>query len=191
MSLLPNNETLQAQRFAVLIDKLATTDYSNLTNDPMLCDISVLQHIAVHKCANIDNMLEHEARIYLKTFNKKTIGTIGAVEDAISVYFSNGQIIEWFEDKEKLRIGQFSVLINVQNDKSIKYDERLFLNTAGLIKKSKNIRSEFAGFNIKYPRSIGNINTGGGSAINIKLKNKLDFSSHMKLNITGGVVWTV
>ena len=60
-----------------------------------------------------------------------------------------------------------------------------------MINENKNVRSKFAGFDIVYPLVYGDTIIGGGSAINIKLQNKLDFSSEMELNITGGVVWTV
>ena len=191
MSLLPNNSSLKDQKFAELFDRKSRVDYSDLKIDVMSCDKSILPHVALKIGANIDNMLESEARKYLSTFTKKAVGTVGAVEDAVSSTLENAQLVEWHQDEENLAVGFFGVTVQVQNDKSIKYDERLFSTSKRVIKENKNVRSKFAGFDVVYPLVNGNIIIGGGSAINIKLQNKLDFSSEMELNITGGVVWTV
>jgi len=190
MSLLPKNTSLKDQQFAELLDGRSQVNYSDLKIDPLTCNISLLPHLAIIKGANIDNMAESEARTYLKTFSKKANGTVGAVEDAVNVLFDNAQLVEWFEDKERFKKGQFGVSVDVRNDDT-KYDERLFSVSNRLIRTAKNVRSKFMGFDVKYPLVAGNISNSGGAVINIKLKNHLSFNGSLNLNITGGVIWTV
>jgi P2-related tail formation protein len=190
MNLLPNNSSYKEQKFAELFDKNSRVNYDDLKIDVRSCHKSILPHIALTLGANIDNMLESEARKYLETFSQKAIGTVGAVKDAVSSTLDNAKLVECHED-EALPLGYFGVTVQVLNDKSKKYDERLFSTSKRMINENKNVRSKFAGFDIVYPLVYGDTIIGGGSAINIKLQNKLDFSSEMELNITGGVVWTV
>lgn len=162
MSLLPNNETLTAQKFAVLLDNRSRVDYTDLTNDPLLCDASLLPHIAVIKGANIDNMLEHEARSYLKTFRRKSIGTIGAVEDAVNAVWDDAKVIEWFDD-DSLEIGMFRIDVNLEADTSKVYDDRVFSLSNRLIKQSKNIRSQIESFDIHIPTVTAEVFVSSGS----------------------------
>jgi len=159
MSLLPNNSSLQAQKFAVLLDNRSRVDYTDLTNDPLLCDISLLSHIALIKGANIDNMIEHEARAYLKTFRRKSIGTIGAVEDAVNVCFDEVEIIEWFND-DSLSIGEFNIEVSAVDGGNL-YDMRIFNLCKNLIKKSKNVRSQLKELKLSYlVTKVLNIHSG-------------------------------
>jgi len=162
MSLLPNNSTLQAQRFASLLDDKSRVDYTDLTNDPLLCDVSLLPHIALIKGANIDNMLEHEARAYLKTFRRKSLGTIGAVEDAVNAVWADARVIEWMDDST-LDKGMFRVDVNIKADTSLVYDDRLFSLSKRLIKKSKNIRSQLESFDIHLPLITAEVQVSSGS----------------------------
>ena len=98
MNLLPNNSTLADQQFASLFDSKTTLSFKELYVDPLSCNSSLLEHIALLKGANIENMLESEARLYLSTFTKKSVGTVGAVEDAINVCFDDAKLVEWFEE---------------------------------------------------------------------------------------------
>jgi len=148
MSLLPNNSTLQAQRFASLLDNKSRVDYTDLTNDPLLCDASLLPHIALIKGANIDNMLEHEARAYLSTFKRKLLGTIGAVEDAVDVCFDEVKVVEWFED-DSLSVGEFNIEVSAIDGGNL-YDMRVFNLCKNLIKKTKNVRSQLKELRLSY-----------------------------------------
>jgi len=162
MSLLPKNSSLQAQRFAVLLDTRSRVDYKDLSNDPMLCDASLLPHIAVIKGANIDNMLEHEARAYLKTFRRKSLGTIGAVEDAVNAVWDEAHVIEWMSD-DSLEVGMFRVDVTLKADTSLIYDDRLFYLSKRLIKKAKNIRSQLESFDIHLPLITAEVLVSNGS----------------------------
>ena len=162
MSLLPNNSTLQAQKFASLLDDKSRVDYTDLTNDPLLCDASLLPHIALIKGANIDNMLEHEARAYLKTFRRKSLGTIGAVEDAVNAVWDDARVIEWMDDNT-LDKGMFRIDVNLKADTSIIYNDRLFSLSNRLIKKSKNVRSKLNSFNIHLPFITAEVQVSSGS----------------------------
>ena len=148
MSLLPNNATLKDEKFAHLLDSKSRVDYENITNDPLLCDASLLPHIALIKGANIDNMLEHEARAYLKTFRRKSLGTIGAVEDAVNVCFDEVKVVEWFED-DSLSVGEFNIEVSAIDGGNL-YDMRVFNLCKNLIKKSKNVRSQLKELKLSY-----------------------------------------
>ena len=140
MSLLPKNSSLQEQKFASLLDNQSRVSYEDITNDPMLCDESLLPHIALIKGANIDNMLVHEARAYLKTFRRKLLGTIGSVEDAVESLFDEVKVIEWFND-DSLSVGEFNVEVSAVDGGNL-YDMRIFNLCKRVIKKSKNVRSQ-------------------------------------------------
>jgi P2-related tail formation protein len=192
MSLLPNNSSLKDQKFAELFDIKSRVDYSDLKIDVMSCDKSILPHVALKIGANIDNMLESEARKYLSTFTKKAVGTVGAVEDAISSTLDNAQLVEWHQDKENLAVGFFGVTVQVQNDESIKYDERLFYTSKRVIKENKNVRSKFDSFNLAMPLIGTNTYIAFGRTSNLKLKNDLAFKQgQVQINIQGAGIWTV
>jgi P2-related tail formation protein len=148
MSLLPKNSTLQDQDFAKIIDSQSVLDFSDISFDPMVCDASLLPHIAFMIGANIDNMEEDEARLYLKTYNRKLLGTVGAVEDAARVYFDNAQIIEWFEDKE-LEKGYFSLFIDVKDDTRF-YNLKTVHKAVREMRKNKNVRSQLSHIHMSY-----------------------------------------
>lgn len=156
MSLLPNNTSLKDQQFAVLIDDKSKVDYADLTKDPLNCHASLLPHLALEKGANIDNLSEKEARQYLSTFNKKAIGTVGAVENAINVFFQDAKLIEWHKDPE-LEKGFFRVDMTVKADNTMTYDQRTFTLLNRLINKSKNVRSKLAGYEISFPPVVATV----------------------------------
>jgi len=179
MSLLPNNSSLKDQGFAQLFDSKSRVDYSDLKIDVMSCDKSILPHVALMIGANIDNMLELEARRYLNTFTKKAVGTVGAVEDAISSTLDNAELVEWYQDEERLPVGFFGVTVQVQNDESIKYDERLFSTSKRVIKENKNVRSKLDGILLKLSKGL-EVEVAGAGALSTKLSNELnlDYQSH-------------
>ena len=162
MSLLPKNSSLQEQKFASLLDTQSRVSYEDITNDPMLCDESLLPHIALIKGANIDNMLVHEARAYLKTFRRKLLGTIGSVEDAVNAVWADAKVIEWMNE-DSLEVGMFRVDVTLKADTSLVYDDRLFSLSKRLIKKSKNIRSQLESFDIHLPLITAEVLVSSGS----------------------------
>jgi len=174
MRLLPSNSSLKDQRFAELLDTTSKVNYSDFKINPLTCDASLLPHIALVKGANIENLKEQEARLYLNTFTKKSIGTAGAVEDAINSFFNNAKLIEWFEDKENLKRGMFKVEVNLKDDKSCVYGEREFTLSSRLINSSKNHRSKLDSFDIKIS-SLGDINYTARSITDLQLSNELIF----------------
>ena len=161
MSLLPQNSKTVDQEFAAIIDTRSRVDYSDIDTDPLTCDASLLPHIAFSKGANIDNMTESEARAYLKTFKRKALGTVGAVEDAINVCWDEANLVEWFED-DSLDKGKFRVDVTLKSDTSIVYDDRLFALSKRLIKESKNVRSHIDSFNIRMPTITAEVKVGSG-----------------------------
>lgn len=173
MSLLPFSAKVKDQQFAELYDIQSRVDYSDIAPDPLTCHISLLPHIALQKGANIENMKEAEARNYLKTFTKKTIGTAGAVEDAINVCFDNAELIEWFDD-ENLKKGMFNVSVYLKDDVSLVYDERLFSLSRRLINESKNVRSKLDAFDLKVG-AAGELDFLKAVSTNVVLTNDFDF----------------
>jgi len=191
MSLLPNNETKISQNFAQFIDEKSKVDYSDIGIEPLSCDASLLPHLALIKGANINGMLESEARQYLNTFSKKAIGTIGAVKDAVDVHFKDAVVIEWYQDKENLAKGMFRIDVNTKTDKNVIYDERLFSLSNRLIQNSKNVRSKLDSFNMKLPLLTENLYVKSSSISTIQLANKIDLKNTINLKIGGAVVWTI
>ena len=176
MNLLPNNAKLTDQSFALLIDTKSTIGFTDLDINPLDCEASLLEHIALIKGANIDNMLEHEARLYLSTFTKKTVGTVGAVEDVVNVCFDDAKLVEWFEDKENLKRGMFNIDVNLKDDTSLVYDDRLFALSTRLINNAKNVRSKLDSFNLKI-QSAGHVGYTSVLVQDINLKN--EFKPHI------------
>lgn len=156
MSLLPSNALRKDQQFALLIDEKSKVDYSDLNVNPLICDSSLLSHIALQKGANIDYLSEKETRQYLNTFNKKANGTVGAVEDAINVFFQNAKLIEWFKDTE-LKKGTFRVDMTIKADNTMLYDQRTFTLLNRLINQSKNKRTKLAGYKISFPPVVAEV----------------------------------
>ncbi len=191
MNLLPKNETKISQNFAQFIDEKSRVDYSDIGIEPLSCDASLLPHLALIKGANINGMLESEARQYLSTFSKKAIGTIGSVKDAVDVHFKDAVVTEWYQDKENLAKGMFRIDVNTKADAGVIYDDRLFSSSTRLINSSKNVRSKLDFVNIKLSQQTAENKIGGGAIINIKLKNELAFNSELKLNLIGGIIWTI
>ncbi len=190
MSLLPLSAKVKDQQFAELYDIQSRVDYSDIAPDPLTCHISLLPHIALQKGANIDNMLESEARQYLSTFTKKTIGTAGAVEDAINVCFDDAELIEWFDD-ENLKKGMFKVSVDLKDNVSLVYDERLFSLSRRLINESKNVRSKLDAFDLKI-NSEGSIFLKQSAVTTIKTSNNIFFDYlHKNTNISANTVYEV
>jgi P2-related tail formation protein len=189
--LLSKNHSLLDQNFAVFLDKAAVMNYDDLKINVLTCDVSLLPHIAVQKGADISGMYENEAKLYLSTFSKKFIGTIGAVEDAVNVHFENAKVVEWFEDKDNLKRGMFRIDADIDADKNKIFDDRLFFLSKRLVNSAKNVRSKLDFINLKLSQQQLNIKNGGGAVINIKLKNELNFNSELNLNLTGGIAWTI
>jgi len=173
MSLLPQNSKTVDQKFAVIIDTRSRVDYSDIDTDPFACDASLLPHIAFSKGANIDNMTESEARAYLKTFKRKALGTVGAVEDAINVCFDDAKLIEWFEDSN-LEVGMFNIDVDLKSDTSLVYDGRLFSLSTRLINSAKNVRSKLNNINIKI-NSLSKFDYLFYTTADIKISNNLSF----------------
>ena len=191
MNLLPNNSSYKEQKFAELFDKNSRVNYNDLKIDVRSCHKSILPHIALTLGANIDNMLESEARKYLETFSQKAIGTVGAVKDAVSSTLDNAKLVECHED-EALPLGYFGVTVQVLNDKSKKYDERLFSTSKRVIKENKNVRSKFDSFNLAMPLIGTKIYTAVAKTSNLKLNNDLTFKdSEVQIHIQGAGIWTV
>ena len=161
MSLLPLNSKIIDQNFAEIIDTRSRVDFSDVSIDPLACDSSLLPHIAFSKGANIDNMLESETRAYLKTFKRKALGTVGAVEDAINVCWDEAHLVEWFED-DNLDKGKFIVDVTLKADTSKVYDNRLFALSNRLIKESKNVRSHIDSFKIRMPTITAEVKVSSG-----------------------------
>jgi len=159
LSLLPLNSKNIDQHFAEIIDTRSRVDFSDVSIDPLTCDASLLPHIAFSKCANIDNMLENEARLYLSTFNRKLLGTIGSVEDAVESLFDKAKVIEWFND-DSLSIGEFNVEVSAVDGGNL-YDMRIFNLCKTLVKKSKNVRSQLKELKLSYlQKRVLNIHSG-------------------------------
>jgi hypothetical protein len=135
MNLLPLNTTLKDQNFANILDKNSKETYEVFKIDPLTCHFSILEHIALEHNIDISNLTEHEIREYLSLSidNKPLIGTVSSVESAIKFFLGSGELIEWFNDKENLTVGQFSV-------KTSNPSVKMFLKN---IEKFKNIRSHF------------------------------------------------
>ncbi len=171
MSLLPLNSKVIDQNFAEIIDTRSRVDFSDVSIDPLTCDASLLPYIAFSKGANIDNMLESEARLYLKTFSRKYIGTVGAVEDASKVYFDIPRVVEWFEDSS-LSKGEFSVNLKIV-DNCREYDSFKLEKTRQLINKAKNVRSKLKDINIEYLSKNLSV-----MSIGFVAENKSDLSMH-------------
>jgi len=133
MSLLPLNQTSNAQNFADLLDIQTIEDYSILNTDPLVCHLSLLAHIAFGLNVDISSMTEPKARVYLKNIQKgrNIAGTVQAVEDAIDIFLGEGKLVEWFED-ERLSRGHFMIV--TQQD-----EVKTFLQN---IKYFKNVRSK-------------------------------------------------
>jgi len=161
MSLLPLNSKNIDQHFAEFLDSRSRVDFSDVSIDPLTCDASLLPHIAFSKGANINNMIESEARAYLKTFKRKALGTVGAVEDAINVCWDEAHLVEWFED-DSLDKGKFRVDITLKSDTLKVYDNRLFALSNRLIKESKNVRSHIDSFNIRMPTITAEVKVSSG-----------------------------
>jgi P2-related tail formation protein len=191
MSLLPTNETLKNQRFADLLDRKSIVDYSDIEINPLTCNASLLPHIALIKGANINGMLENEARQYLNINDTKKTGTIGAVEDAVNVVFEDAKVIEWFEDKNNLIKGMFRVDVNIKSDKNVIYDERLFSLSTRLIQNSKNVRSKLKKISLKLPNANTNINEFTGGVFGVNLQSVLQMNSKTNITLKGGVAWMV
>jgi len=191
MNLLPNNSSYKEQKFAELFDKNSRVNYNDLKIDVRSCHKSILPHIALTLGANIDNMLESEARKYLETFSQKAIGTVGAVKDAVSSTLDNAKLVECHED-EALRLGYFGVTVQVLNDKSKKYDERLFSTSKRMIRENKNARSKFAGFDLKMPTITDKRSVYGAGVSDVNLVKDLTMISSLGvIKIRGAGVWTV
>jgi P2-related tail formation protein len=183
MNLLPNNSTLADQQFASLIDSKSTLSFKELYVNPLSCNSSLLEHIALLKGANIENMLESEARLYLSTFTKKSVGTVGAVEDAINVCFDDAKLVEWFDDKENLKRGMFNVDVNLKNDTSLIYDDRLFSLSTRLINNAKNVRSKLDAFTLKI-QSAGHVGYTSALVQDINLKNDFEFTGRASVDLS-------
>ncbi len=158
MSLLPLNQSKQNQAFASLIDEKTYISYDGLKIDPLTCDVSFLEHIAIKKGADISNLSEKEARVYLSTFDKRFNGTVKAVKDAIDVFFQDSSLVEWFDD-ENLKKGTFRVDMFIQPQRE-KYDKKTFDLLNRLINNSKNVRSKLAGYKIKFPPAVAVVEVG-------------------------------
>lgn len=188
MNLLPFNASTQDQKFAEMIDNKMKLDLDNFNINPLTCDISLLEHIALIKGANIENMKETEIREFLHLFLGEAKGTVGAVEKASQAYFNNTSITEWFK-REYLKEGEFEVSVNVENQK--RYTREIFDDTTNLVLRAKNVRSEFTG----YEMLLEDVNTKNslttGSILNISLSNELLLKATPNLNIGGTVVWTI
>ena len=135
MNLLPPNAILIDQDFANILDKNSKETYEVFKIDPLPCHFSILEHIALEHNIDISNLTEQETREYLSfsISNKPLIGTVASVESAINFFLGSGELIEWFNDKENLTVGQFSV-------KTSNPSVKLFLRN---IEKFKNVRSHF------------------------------------------------
>ena len=161
MSLLPLNSKVIDQNFAEIIDTRSRVDFSDVSIDTLICDSSLLPHIAFSKGANIDNMTESESRLYLKNFRRKSLGTVGAVEDAINVCWDNAHLVEWFNDGT-LDKGMFRIDVTLKADTTKVYDNRLFALSNRLIKEAKNVRSKVDSFNIKLPTITAEVKVSSG-----------------------------
>lgn len=189
MSLLPLNSKVIDQNFAEIIDTRSRVDFSDMSIDPLTCDASLLLYIAFSKGANIDNMTEHESRLYLKTFNRKHIGTVGAVEDVSKVYFDIPKVIEWFND-DSLAIGEFSVNLKIV-DKCRKFNEEKLEHTRKLVNDAKNVRSRLKEISLEYTsRNSSVMHTGfvaeNSSSVEMDNKYSEDMAVINSMNI--GVV---
>ena len=134
MSLLPKNQSLEKQKFASFLEQKIKDDYSDITLDPLLCHLSLLPHLALIYNVNIRGLSEKETRkiIDLSVKNKNDIGTVQAVERAITFFLKEGTLVQSYEDTENLTAGQFSVRTENSN-------VRPFLEN---IKHFKNSRSK-------------------------------------------------
>ena len=180
--LLPSNNSFKDQNFAKFLDDAIRMDYTNLNIDPLTCDISLLPHLALEKGADIDLMTELEVREYIKLFERKPLGTLGAVEDVAKVHFKNPKIVEWFEDKT-LKKGMFRLDVELESTK--RYGIDLFTSSARIINKSKNVRSKLDSFNLKLETKTKDILMAHALVSNIALKNKLDFEqAKTKINLS-------
>jgi P2-related tail formation protein len=188
--LLPNNSSLIEQQFASYLDDNSKVNYEDLKIDVMTCDISLLPHLALIKGANIDNMLEVEARLHIKNFIKKNIGTRGAVEDTINVFYQDAQLIEWFENDD-IPKGMFDIDVKISNNINYIYDERLFKRSRQSINEAKNVRSKLKKISLKLPNANTNINEFTGGVFGVNLKSELQMNSKTNITLKGGAVWII
>jgi len=189
--LLPSNSSLKDQRFAEFLDESAKEDYSCLSTDPLTCEKSVLEHLAVYLNVDIAGLSEKEAREYLKnTLKSRTKkGTVGAVEDALNSVFDDVKLLEWFDNSE-LKRGEFGVEVSIKADTTEVYDKQKFKLTRNLIDRAKNVRSHLNGFTIKMPQSKYKAELYGVCAMSINLDNDIaPFKAITKPIIGGAIVW--
>jgi hypothetical protein len=100
-------------------------------------------------------------------------------------------LVECHEDKA-LHLGYFGVTVQVLNDKSKKYDERLFSTSKRMIKENKNARSKFAGFDLKMPTITDKRFVYGAGVSDVNLVKDLTMISSLGvIKIRGAGVWTV
>ena len=174
MQLLPSNSSLREQKFASFLDEMAKEDYDVLSICPLECKASLLPHLALWLRVDISDLEESEAREYIKkaiqTKTKK--GTVGAVEEVLKSIFSEAVLKEWFED-DSLKKGEFKAHLTIKPDPSLKYGEKKFEAIKRLINQTKNVRSHFAGFDVKMPLSVGKYNYIATNSYTINLSNEL------------------
>ena len=157
--LLPTNQALKEQRFAEFVDESLIHDNSVITLDPLTCHFSLLEHIALGFGASIAGMNENEARLYLSKIEriKTQRGTAGAVEDTLAVTFEDAELVEWFEDRASLEVGEFGVEVVIKADASLVYDKRKFKLSKWLINQAKNVRSHLKYFKVRLPPIVATV----------------------------------
>jgi len=109
--LLPSNSSLLDQRFSDFIDRRTKEDYSSLTVDPLKCHVTVLPHIAFDYGVSIKGMSEKESREFLDLIKRtrSITGTVGAIDKAINFFLTEGELKEWYQNRERFARGQFGI----------------------------------------------------------------------------------
>jgi len=192
-NLLSPNTKLLEQKFANFIEESSIQDFKLLSIDPMICDTSLLGHLALAYNLNIEKMKEKEIRAFIKRFlkNESILGTAKAVENTLSVVFQNAKLIEWFE-ADDLEVGEFRIGVTVKADENIKYDARKFSLSNRLINEAKNVRSHLKDFEVKLPDSHCDIAMFGAGAVDIKLSKKLTpLAGAVNTFIGGYAIWNI
>jgi len=127
-SLLPVNESQEQRDLEnITLNTLSKFDTSNLTINPLKCDVSLLPHLALLLDVNIDGFDEEEQRLYLKNAReiKKYAGTVYAVRMAANSIFDDVKVLQWFDyggvpNKFKLDISAYDKPVSIANVNKVK-----------------------------------------------------------------------
>lgn len=155
------NESLKAYFEVASADRRALLDSKLFNTDPLTCKKEYLLLLALEAGVNIDGFSEGEQREMIanafKSFNRA--GTIGALKEALA-HIGDMHVVE-------KRNYLFDVEVTLKADPTAIYTTKKFQTAKTLINDAKNVRSHLNSFEIKFPQSIGEIQTT--NALNLKV----------------------